>query len=90
MDVFKKSWDGEIFFNNGEGKMGRGVAILIRKNKGIEGELIYDDKKGKCIGVRIKYGNEEFNLINLHAPNEEKEKSLFFNDLRELIEGWGK
>lgn len=45
MDVFKKRWDGEIFFNNGEGQMGRGVAILIRKNKEIEGELIYDDKK---------------------------------------------
>lgn len=31
MDDFKRRWTGNIFYNNGDGRMGRGVAILVKK-----------------------------------------------------------
>ncbi len=33
---FKKRWNGEMFYNNGDGRMGRGVAILIREDVDFE------------------------------------------------------
>ncbi len=35
MDDFKKRWNGEMFYNNGDGRMGR-VAILIREDVDFE------------------------------------------------------
>lgn len=31
---FKRKWRCEIFYNNGDGKRGRGVAILIKRGVG--------------------------------------------------------
>lgn len=31
MEDFKKKWEGDILYNNGDGKSGRGVAFLIKK-----------------------------------------------------------
>ncbi len=31
-------------------------------------------KKGKCIVVEIEMEDDTFSLVNVHAPNEEKEK----------------
>lgn len=36
MDDFKKRWNGDMFYNNGDGRMGRGVAILIREDVDFE------------------------------------------------------
>ncbi len=36
MEDFKKRWEGELLFNNEEEKMGGGVAVLIRKDRGIK------------------------------------------------------
>lgn len=90
MDDFKKRWAGEIFFNNDDGRMGRGVAILIRKGIDVKVKVIYDDGKGKSIAVEIRHEDECFVIFNLHAPNEVKEKKDFFNELRGLVEKWKK
>jgi len=71
------NWEGEFWYNNGDGRYGRGVAILIRENSGINGKEIYKDKVGKCMAVEITYEEKGMLLVNIHAPNEEKEKRLF-------------
>lgn len=90
MDDLKRRWAGEIYFNNGDGRLGRGVAILIRKDTDVKVKEIYDDGKGKCIAIEIRHEGENFVLINVHAPNEEKEKKDFFSELGQLIEKWKK
>lgn len=87
MDDFKKRWTGNIFYNNGDGRMGRGVVILVKKFLCNEVEEIYNDKEGKCIAIRIKENN--MTLCNIHAPVAEKEKREFFNRLKELMKLWG-
>jgi len=77
MADLKKGWGGEISFNNGDGRMGRGVAILVRKEKDIEVKQIYDDRKGKCIAVEIRYENRTFILVNvqLHLMKKKKRRN---------------
>ncbi len=31
MESFKRKWKGDIFYNNGDGRKGRGVAFLIKR-----------------------------------------------------------
>lgn len=43
IEDFKRRWEGEIFFSNEEKSLGVGVAILIKKGKGIMTKQMYDD-----------------------------------------------
>lgn len=81
MEDFKKRWEGELLFNNGEGKLGGGVAVLIRKDIGIKTKQMYNDRKGKCMAVEIEMEEDKFILVNVHAPNEEQEKKRCFKRL---------
>lgn len=85
MNDLKKKWDGGIFFNNGDGKMGRGVAFLMKNEVFKSSKVIYVDKIGKCIIVEIKYDEEEMILVNVHAPNKDGGKKQFFNELRGVL-----
>lgn len=88
MEDFKKRWEGELFFNNNEGKMGGGVAMLIRNDRGVRAKQMYNDTKGKCMAVEIKMEEDDFILVNVHAPNEDVEKKKYFNVIAELMEKW--
>ena len=55
MTEIRKRWSGEIFYNNGDGRLGRGVAILIKENCGVSCKTIYNDIDGKCIAVEMEY-----------------------------------
>lgn len=90
MEDIRKRWEGELLVNNEEEKMGGGVAVLIRKDRGIKTKIIYNDKKGKCMVVEIEMEEDNFVLVNVHAPNGEKEKKIYFNVLADVIEKWGK
>lgn len=83
MEDFKKRWEGELFFNNAEGKIGGGVAMLIRKDRDIRSKQMYNDTQGKCMAVEIKMNEDDFILVNVHAPNEEIEKKKYFNVIAE-------
>lgn len=63
---------------------------MIRKGQDIMAKQMYDDKKGKCIAVEIEFEDEKFIVVNVHAPNEEKEKKMNFNVLRDVTEQWKK
>jgi exonuclease III len=88
MDEMKQKWKGQMFYNNGDGRLGRGVAILIRENVEINANEVYNDKKGKCNGIKVKQDDKEFVLLNVHAPWQEKEKKIFFEQLRVVTEKW--
>lgn len=85
VNELRKRWDGEILYNNEDKRYGRGVAFLIRKNTDVGCNVIYKDEAGKCLGVEMKWENNKVIVINVHAPNEEKEKRVFFNFLRRFL-----
>ncbi len=82
---YKKKWEGDILYNNGDGRLGRGVAILMRKDVFNASKVVYKDKMGKCMVVEVNYEGCELILVNVHAPTEEKEKKEFFNVLRNIV-----
>lgn len=77
MNKIRERWGGEILYSNGHGRMGRGVAFLMKENRGIFGKIIYKDGEGKCMAIEMKYDEKTVIIINVHAPTEEKERKTF-------------
>lgn len=75
---FKKKWKGDVLYNNGDGRKGRGVAILIKRGVCENVQVIYNDGEGKCLAVKIETEKQKVILCNVHAPVVEKEKVAFF------------
>ncbi len=90
MESVKRRWKGDIYYNNGDGEKGKGVAVLFKRNISDDVKIIYCDTEGKCIIVRLVWGGENIILCNVHAPNAEAEKKIFFNNLNDYIEKWEK
>lgn len=88
MESFKKKWKGDIFYSNGDGRLGRGVAFLIKKGVCEKAQVVYDDMQGKCLIVKMMEGETNIILCNVHAPVVEKEKVLFFKKLKDIIVKW--
>lgn len=85
---YRKKWEGWILHNNGDGKCGRGVAILMKSDVFKESKVLYKDGKGKCMVVEVNYEGKKIVFVNVHAPTEEKEKKGFFNHLREFLKDY--
>ena len=80
-----QEWGGKGFFVHGT-KHSRGVAVFFRKNLGIDVIDKILDSKGRFIILKIKSNEIHFNLINIYAPNKEKDQILFLNDLKSIME----
>lgn len=74
MDDFKKLWQGDIIYNNGDGKSGRGVTFLIRKDILNFKRIVYGDNYGKCLVIEVNYKRNELLIANIHAPTEDQDK----------------
>lgn len=81
----RRRWDGDILYNNGVEKQGRGIAFLIKRNSGIKCKTIFKDKEGKCMMVEMEYEGKIILIVNVHAPTEENEKGEFFKMLKEFL-----
>lgn len=88
MTEFKRKWKGDVLCNHGDGRKGRGVAILIKKGVCEAVREVYNDEEGKCLAVEIEDGGGKVILCNVHAPVVEKEKVDFFKKLRTSMEKW--
>ena len=85
MNEYKKRWEGGILYNNGDGRLGRGVAFLMKDDVFKASKIIYKDTMGKCMVVETKHEGRELILVNVHAPTGENEKKEFFNVLRNIV-----
>lgn len=76
----QKQYKGTLFANCGTDKS-RGVAILVKENVGENITEIFNDGKGRMIVIEFDVNNVTFRLINVYAPNREREKREFFEAL---------
>ena len=76
----ENEWRGEVYANNGDGNA-RGVAILIKRGVIKKVKRCDDEGDGRMIGVKFEYMNEEFKLVNVYAPNEEKDRKVLFEKM---------
>ncbi len=80
MREIEREWMGEMYVNNGDARA-RGVAILVRRGVVEKVRKCVDDGDGRVIGITFEYLGKGYQLLNVYAPNEEKERRVFFENL---------
>ena len=78
-------WGGSGVFAHGT-KHSRGVAILFRDKLDIEIKYEKKDYKGRFIILKARILDKEISIINIYAPNKEKEQIFFLNDISNIIQ----
>ena len=80
----KHQWDGDILYSNFNTNR-KGVAILFRKNAGINILSFNEIIKGRILEVEIEIDDETFNIYNVYAPNGFKERGVFFDEFNNVV-----
>ena len=85
IDMIKKEYTGECYHCFGNSKS-RGVSIFIKKE--ITHSLIdkFEDSEGRIILINIEIDDNILTLVNLYAPNIEKERNIFFKKVIDIID----
>ena len=63
----------------------KGLIILLREKMG-EGDVQVVFKRERILVLKMSFGNFNFYLMNLYAPNTKKEKILFFNEMYYVLD----
>ena len=81
---WRNEWGTEMILSHGSPNA-RGVAILLNKGVDycIQSKII--DPLGRFIIVKVEIEHNLYVLINVYAPNKDKENVKFFNDLLAIL-----
>ena len=82
---WKNEWDGEILFSHGSPNS-CGTAILIRNNTNYSVLSTTRDPLGRFIILKIQIDDKVYVLVNIYAPNKDKDLIQFFRKLRGLLQ----
>uniref|UniRef100_A0A3Q3L475 Endonuclease/exonuclease/phosphatase domain-containing protein n=1 Tax=Labrus bergylta TaxID=56723 RepID=A0A3Q3L475_9LABR len=82
----EQNFVGQIFSSNGTPRA-RGVAVLIKTDRVTGVNLVYGDKEGRVIVIDCMYETKNLRIINIYAPNGEKERKTFFIEISKWWEG---
>ena len=80
MREVENEWRGDVYANNGDGNA-RGVAILTKRGVIENVRRCADDGDGRLIGITFECMGKEFQLLNVYAPNDERERREYFERL---------
>ena len=75
--------DFEIFTERCVNKT-KGTAILVKKISDLS-VFGYECYNNRIVCVKLKYKNEEINLVNIYAPNSVQEQIEFIEELNEIL-----
>jgi exonuclease III len=76
IESYKHLWNGNTIYRNYE-TSSRGVAFLLKNSINSSIEFV-NSVEGRFLHIRYRENNENFDIINLYAPNACKERTLFF------------
>ena len=80
-------WGNKIYWSHGT-TSSKGTAILIKKNTEIEVCDDFSDKCGRMVGIKFKYKEAFFVLVNIYAPNED-DPQYFIEQLKSFEDNTG-
>ena len=85
---WRQEWGGSIIFAHGT-KHSRGTMILLKP--GFECKIMSEkcDNNGRYIIATMEIDNYMFTFMNVYAPNKPSEKSIFFDELKNVISELG-
>ena len=72
---------GQMYVNNG-GTKSRGVAILVKRGVIEDVRKCEEDREGRVIGITFEHMGKKIQLLNIYAPNEERQRRVFFERMR--------
>ena len=93
VNSIRNMYEGIIYDNNGVNNR-QGVAILVNNSYKDKTKVVFKDNLGRFIHVSYEEDENTYNFISLYAPNNIKERCIFFtfvnnyiNNLENLIIG---
>ena len=67
----------------------RGVTCIIMDNNGIEVESKFTDPEGRLVLLNMYINNLTYTIVNIYAPNIEKDRNMFYKKVNKLVEQYG-
>ena len=86
-NIWKSQWKGEMFFSHGT-EHSKGVLILIKNSLEFELKTTKVDQNGRFIILEANVQDHPFLFVNLYAPNETTEQSIFFEGISEELDNF--
>ena len=78
--VWEKEWGGPCAWSPGSNRSA-GVAVLIHPNSAAKLVDFRADLAGRVVTAIIDFHGHRFQVINVYAPNNHRERELFFDNL---------
>lgn len=83
MREVRRKWPHHVFVSHGSSRA-CGVACLFKNNVAQNVKQVYADNEGRVLIIDFEFQNCVFKLINVYAPNNEKDRRDLFKQLRTL------
>ncbi len=83
--IWNREWDGEVLFCHGTSHS-KGVMILFRKGLDVKIRETCTDLRGRYIFTRVTIDSVDLQLLNIYAPNKEKEQLKFYQSVNNLLQ----
>ena len=84
VDAWSKEWGGTFFANHGSNHS-RGILIGIKNTIDLKSVKVYDDSKGRLLGVKISVNDSLYYLWNIYAPNDVNDRKHFLGNMIDVI-----
>ena len=84
--LFDQDWGSKGFWGYGISNKQCGVGILFNSHLQYKILNLFHDPVGRYVLVNVEIDGQQFCIINIYAPNNIKERKVFFNNLdRHLV-----
>lgn len=83
--IWKSQWRGEMFFGHGATNS-RGVLVLVKESLDCEIKVCKQDNEGRFIMLTGNVQGQSLFLVNIYAPNKNKEQCVFYDEIQKEID----
>ena len=83
-NAIKSRFDCDAYWSLGHNRSS-GVGILLSPNLKTKIQKFDTDLDGRCLSIDLLINENPYRLINIYAPNNEKDRKQFFNDLSKYL-----
>ena len=82
---WRNEWGAKIYMSHGSSNS-RGVAVLMKKGVGVTVHSEIIDPQGRFIVLKVEFNDNIYVLINVYAPNKDKDIVTFLEALRTTLQ----
>ena len=82
---YNSRWFGNSIHNFSDSVYSRGVSILFRKDLNVEIINIHKSADARKLLVNVKYEGNIFTLVNVYAPTNDNDRTIFFKKLKTFV-----